>query len=109
MEGMLIWPISDTPDYIPAEGIDKYLQDYAKHFGLMEYTRLRTSFHGAGFDNKRQQWRLSLSTPESPKPHFEYFDKVVFAMGADQKPVRPTIEGIEKFKGFVEHSMAFKK
>ncbi|KAJ0302779.1 hypothetical protein COL5a_004600 [Colletotrichum fioriniae] len=97
-----------SPDYIPAAGIDKYLQDYAKHFCLMEHTRLRTSFHGATFVEKTQQWRLSLSTPEEPEPHFEYFDKVVFAMGADQKPSRPKIEGMEIFKGFVEHSMTFK-
>ncbi|GKT90022.1 hypothetical protein Ct61P_07872 [Colletotrichum tofieldiae] len=89
-------------------GIANYLKDYAKHFSLMDYARLGTSFHGASFDHKRQKWRLSLSTAASPEPHAEYFDKVVFAMGADQKPVRPKIEGIEKFKGFVEHSVAFK-
>jgi dimethylaniline monooxygenase (N-oxide forming) len=50
-----------------------------------------------------------LSTPDSPDPKVEYFDKVVFAMGADQIPSRPKIEGIEKFKGFVEHSMSFKE
>ncbi|KAF4975327.1 hypothetical protein FZEAL_7860 [Fusarium zealandicum] len=97
-----------SPDYIPAEGIDQYLQDYAKHFALMEFCRLRTSFHGARYDEKTKQWRLSLSTPDSPVPHMENFDKVVFAMGADQTPARPNIEGIEKFKGFVEHSMSFK-
>jgi dimethylaniline monooxygenase (N-oxide forming) len=50
-----------------------------------------------------------LSTPDSPEPHVEWFDKVVFAMGADQIPSRPQIEGIENFKGFVEHSMSFKE
>ena len=75
----------------------------------MDHCRLQTSFHGAEFDEKRQKWCLSLSTIASPEPHPEYFDKVVFAMGADQKPSRPNIEGIEKFKGYVEHSMNFKK
>ncbi|GKU21538.1 unnamed protein product [Fusarium langsethiae] len=98
----------DSPDFIPAEGVDKYLQDYAKHFELLTHCRLRTSFHGAKYDEKKQQWRLSLSTPDSPEPHIEWFDKVVFAMGADQIPSRPKIEGIERFKGFVEHSMSFK-
>ena len=75
----------------------------------MDYCRLRTSFHGARFHEKTQQWCLLLSTPDSPEPHPEFFDKVVFAMGADQIPSRPHIEGIEKFKGFVEHSVSFKK
>jgi cation diffusion facilitator CzcD-associated flavoprotein CzcO len=100
---------SDAPDFIPAAGMDQYLKDYAKHFGLMEHTRLRTSFHGAKFHKDGQRWALSLSTPESPVPHWEYFDKVVFAMGTDQTPVIPEIEGIEKFKGFQQHSMSFKE
>ncbi|KAB5536172.1 flavin monooxygenase-like protein [Coniochaeta sp. 2T2.1] len=99
---------ADAPDFVPAAALDQYLQDYAKHFGLMEHARLRTSFHGAKFHKDGQKWALSLSTPESPEPHREYFDKVVFAMGTDQTPVTPEIEGIEKFKGFKQHSMGFK-
>ena len=83
--------------------------DYANHFGLDKKARLNTNVHAARYIQKTQKWELTISSNGSEEKSIESFDKVVFAMGTDQKPMTPKIPGIEKFKGFTQHSIGFKE
>ncbi|KAK2616919.1 hypothetical protein QQS21_000007 [Conoideocrella luteorostrata] len=99
----------ETPDFPPAADVEKYLVAYAKHFDLYKHARLRTSLQSARWVEKTQKWCLTLINPGSSDAEPEYFDKVVFAMGTDQVPMRPKIPGIDKFQGFLKHSVDFKR
>ncbi|KAK5988367.1 Monooxygenase aurF [Cladobotryum mycophilum] len=100
----------ETPDFAPAADVEKYLLAYAKHFELEKHARLSTSIQAARYDNEKKQWRLKIApVSDANNAEWQAFDKVVFAMGTDQVPMRPKIPGIEKFEGFMEHSVNFKK
>lgn len=88
--------------------MDKYLNSYAEHFGIVPRARLSTLVHCAEWSEKVEKWRVESSTAGSPRM-VEDFDKVVYAMGPDQVPNIPSIPGMEKFAGDVVHSIAFKK
>jgi dimethylaniline monooxygenase (N-oxide forming) len=88
--------------------MDKYLCSYAKHFFLAPRARLNTLVHRAEWSEKKGKWVIESSKGDEPRVT-EDFDKVVYSLGPDQIPNIPSVPGMEKFKGDVVHSIAFKK
>lgn len=98
----------DMPDFPVAADVEKYLLMYTKQFQLESRTRLNTTVFRANWSEERKQWELEMSSGSTPR-FYEYFDKVVISLGPDQVPNIPSIPGIEKFQGDVQHSIGFKK
>jgi dimethylaniline monooxygenase (N-oxide forming) len=67
--------------------------------------RLNTTVDKIAFNDARHQWAIDIVGED-----VQYFDKLVIAIGGlTSLPNVPKIEGLEKFKGTVLHSRAFKK
>jgi dimethylaniline monooxygenase (N-oxide forming) len=67
--------------------------------------RLNTTVDQITFNDARHQWAIDIVDED-----VQYFDKLVIAIGGlTSLPNVPKIEGLEKFKGTVLHSRAFKK
>lgn len=96
------------PDFPAAADMEKYLLMYAKHFHLESRARLSTTVCQANWIEKRKHWELEMSSGSTP-PFYEFFDKVVISLGPDQVPNVPSIPGVEKFQGDIQHSIGFKK
>ena len=82
----------ETPLYPTASVVQKYLEDYATHFGLLRYVRLGTRVERAFWDRDTEEWEVSLSTGERLT-----FDFVVAAIGRNRKPRYPVVPGLQRW------------
>jgi len=82
----------ETPLFPTASVVQKYLEDYAAHFGLLRYVRLGTRVERAFWNRDTKEWEVSLSTGESLM-----FDFVVAANGRNRKPRYPVVPGLQRW------------
>lgn len=87
-----------------------YINEAAKHFGILKFVKYNTTFKDAKWDEENAQWVVSTvptketefnkkSAPQVYKARF-----LVNCMGFLYKPNYPKIPGIDKFKGRCFHS-----
>ncbi|PWI72528.1 flavin-containing monooxygenase 2 [Purpureocillium lilacinum] len=116
---------TDTPTYPEARHVQKYLCDYAEHFGLGPRMRLGTEVLAVEHDETSGRWRVETAavmggaaasgssgtgkTTTARTTEERWFNKVVFATGINKAPVTPQVEGIERFEGEVLHSSGYKR
>jgi hypothetical protein len=72
--------------------VQKYLEDYATHFGLLRYVRLCARVEKVFWDADSREWDVKLSTGERLK-----FDFVVVANGHHRKPRYPDATGLQSW------------
>lgn len=70
--------------------VQKYLEDYATHFGLLRYVRFCARVDKLLWDTDSIEWDVTLSTGERFK-----FDFVVVANGHHRKPRYPDAAGLQ--------------
>jgi hypothetical protein len=70
--------------------VQKYLEDYATHFGLLRYVRFCARVDKLFWDADSIEWDVTLSTGERFK-----FDFVVVANGHHRKPRYPDAAGLQ--------------
>ncbi|KAH9074234.1 hypothetical protein EDB83DRAFT_1945789 [Lactarius deliciosus] len=80
----------ETALFPTASVVQKYLEDYAAHFGLLRYVRLCTRVERAFWDRDAKEWEVTLSTGEKLA-----FDFVVVANGHARKPRYPAVPGLQ--------------
>jgi hypothetical protein len=90
---------ADYPDYPSHKQLLAYFQDYARHFGLMNYIRFNTEVVSA--ERQGDQWRLTLDDGS-----VELFDHLLVASGHHWKPRMPSYPG--EFTGEFLHSHEYK-
>lgn len=73
------------------QAIGAYLQRYAETFGLVPHLRLNTPVEEITRDG--QQWQVRCAS------HTESFSHVIVASGRYNKPVMPSVPGLESFSG----------
>ena len=82
----------ETPLYPTASVVQRYLEDYATHFGLLRYVRFNTRVERAFWSRDRKEWEVTLSTGERMA-----FDFVVAANGHNRKPRYPVVPGLQRW------------
>ncbi|KAL2419358.1 Monooxygenase aurF [Exophiala dermatitidis] len=98
----------DTPLYPTAADVERYLADYAKHFGLMSHLKLETTVTNVRRNEPNRKWMLTVKDTSGGET-VQSFDKVVVANGTNNKPNIPTLEGQDGFAGKILHSRDFKR
>lgn len=93
----------ETPDFTPGETIQRYLEDYARHYGVWERIRLGTTVvdlrEGAA---DGRAWTLVVRHDD--EIHERTFDVVVVAVGLySHAPHVPDFRGLDRFEGEVMH------
>ncbi|XP_009781970.1 putative indole-3-pyruvate monooxygenase YUCCA4 [Nicotiana tabacum] len=88
------------PKYPSKKLFISYLEDYAKHFGIVP--KFKQSVKVAEFDHVSGFWKVETQD-------FLYLSKwLIVATGENAEPVIPEIQGIDKFKGAVLHTSVYK-
>ena len=82
----------ETPLFPTAPVVQKYLEDYATHFGLLRHVRLCTRVEKAFWNRDAEEWEVTLSTGERLT-----FDFVVVANGRTRKPRYPVVPGLQRW------------
>ena len=90
-----------TPDYPSRDGVGRYLEDYAEHFGLTERIRFGTGVaRAAPVDGG---WELELENGER-----ERFDKLVVANGHNEEAKWPEPPYPGEFQGRQLHALDYR-
>ncbi|KAF1990696.1 flavin-containing monooxygenase-like protein [Aulographum hederae CBS 113979] len=99
------FPFSDdTDDFPTGDQMHRYLESYCDHFDLRRHIHFNTRV--LGMKKEADQWVLEVESSESGKRK-ERFDKVAVAIGTFVSPKKPTLDGIESFKGTHLHAIDF--
>ena len=96
----------ETPLLPTASVVQKYLEDYATHFGLLRYVRFCTRAERVFWDQDSKEWQVTLSTGERLM-----FDFVVVANGHNRKPRYPAAPGLQHWleSGRAIHSAWYRR
>ncbi|MEM7143862.1 MAG: NAD(P)-binding domain-containing protein [Verrucomicrobiota bacterium] len=101
----------DAPDFTPGPVIQKYLEDYADHFGVTPHIRLNTTvtgLHQLAPNDPSSGWRITARTANGQKTA-EDFDLVVVAIGVySHTPHVPHFKDQQKFAGSILHNSQLK-
>ena len=86
-----------------------YFQRYARHFGILSCVRYNTRVESVEHDSEANGWKLKIRTNEA-RPETASFPHVVVASGRFNKPMIPSIPGLDLFSGSggVIHSFRYK-
>lgn len=93
------------PSYPSHADVLKYLQSYAKHFGVEAFVRTNTEV--TSVQKVGSQWKISVNSKEKGS-YDEEFDRIVVSNGHFNKPSLATIKGSENFKGAVSHARSYR-
>ena len=103
------WPLPEaTPNFTPGPVIQKYLADYADHFGITQHIRFDTSVDKleprGGVDHS---WTVHFS--DASGSHAAAFDLVVVCIGLySNVPNMPEFPGQDAFGGEILHISGLK-
>lgn len=100
----LTWAI-DFPRHPTAPDLAAYYQEYAKHFGLLEWI----VFDAVVTSIERCDYGLKWGVTIAGEPEFRVFDKIIMATGSEVTRNEPVIEGRELFKGRFIHGQEYKR
>jgi dimethylaniline monooxygenase (N-oxide forming) len=103
------WPLpEDTPDFTPGPLIQKYLEDYASHFGVLPHIRFNATVEKLEERGDSDQgWILTYS--DGNTLHREDFDLIVVCIGLySNVPNVPQFPGEDGFEGEIMHISGLK-
>ncbi|TQV70911.1 monooxygenase [Aliikangiella marina] len=95
---------SDYPDYPSHSKVQKYFEDYAKHFGVLDVIRFNHQIEKAAL-NDSGDWNVTY-VDQMGQSHQEVFSHLMVANGHHWDPKYPHYEG--EFSGTYIHSHDFK-
>jgi cation diffusion facilitator CzcD-associated flavoprotein CzcO len=90
---------SDYPLYVPKDKVVEYMANYAEHFNIKPHFGEKV----VSIKEENGKW---LTTTDSGK--IFQSDNVIIGTGFNRVPNAPTWEGMDKFKGFLQHSRYYK-
>lgn len=95
----------DWPAYPPHRLVLRYLEQFARDFGLLPHIRFRATV--ARVRPLADGWRLLTEPAESAPP--ETFDAVAVCNGHYSRPRVPSLPGLEQFRGRLLHSHNYRR
>jgi len=98
------WPLPQgTADFTPGPLLQRYLEDYAAHFGVTPHIRLNSEIIAVRpREDGKPGWRLAVRDKEGERQ--ENFDLLVVCVGLySNQPYRPEFPGQESFGGEILH------
>lgn len=84
------------------EAILTYLHTFAERNGILEAVQFNTEVSGASWDEARALW--SVQTVRDGEESDVDVEVLISAVGQLNRPAKPAIEGIERFRGSAMHS-----
>ena len=107
MTGFSDYPFPDEfPTYPHRSQVLAYFNSYADHFGLRPFIRLNTLVKHIS-RRADHKWTIHYQS-KSDTVEQETFDSVVIANGFYQKPLIPSLPGLDSFQGQILHSADYK-
>lgn len=103
------WPLSnEIQNFTPGPSIQRYLTDFADHFGVTPHIRFRSRVTKIEeHDDPCPGWRVTAFQDGEENQH--EFDMVVICVGLySNKPNVPTFPGRDEFNGEVIHNSSLK-
>jgi hypothetical protein len=89
----------DYPLYVPKDKVVEYMTNYAKHFKINpHFGEMVISVREEG-----AKWIVKTDSGKEFQSH-----NVIIATGFNRVPNMPTWQGMDKFKGFLQHSKYYK-
>ncbi|XP_046574265.1 flavin-containing monooxygenase 5-like [Haliotis rubra] len=101
---------SNLPPFLNRTMVYDYVQSYCETFGLRKHIHLRTrivNIKKAADYNVTGRWQVETMDAQK-KTKTEIYDFVMICSGFYKKPRIPPIEGMETFKGTLEHTYKFR-
>jgi dimethylaniline monooxygenase (N-oxide forming) len=98
-----------TPLYPSNHEMLAYFQRYARHFGILSCVRYNTRVESIAHDPKANGWKIETRT-SGAEPEASTFPYVVVASGRFNRPMIPSVPGLDLFFGNSEviHSFRYK-
>ncbi|XP_046375796.2 flavin-containing monooxygenase 5-like isoform X1 [Haliotis rufescens] len=100
---------SHFPPFLTCSMVHDYLKSYCENFGLGKHIHLNTkviNIRKSSDYNVTGRWEVETEEPQ--KTQRDIFDFVMICSGFYKKPRFPDVEGMDTFRGSIEHSMKFK-
>ena len=85
--------------FAPQAEIQQYVRDVARDLDVLRHVRLRTEVRAATWDDDRGVWVLELSDGGRHEAQV-----LVAATGQLSRPSRPSVPGLDRFRGTLFHS-----
>lgn len=107
MTGYSDFPFPDEMPLFPHQSqVLEYLNSYADHFGLRPFICLNTTVNHIN-RNPEGTWTIHFQD-ETGSEQQQQFDALVIANGFYQKPLTPSLPGLDTFQGQTLHSAEYK-
>lgn len=85
-----------------------YLQEYAKHFGLVDIIRFDTKIEKIKQVKATGNYEVLVTPPDARHGHSEEWDAIAVCSGLHNVPSVPSFPGQESFTGDIFHSATYK-
>ncbi len=89
--------------FAPQPEIQSYIEGVARRFGVIDRIRTATAVRGAEWDDARRRWTLQTSDG----PHEA--EILIAACGQLSTPKRPSLRGLESFRGPAFHTAEWRR
>ncbi|MBO9152231.1 flavin-containing monooxygenase [Chitinophaga sp. GCM10012297] len=93
---------SHYPLWPSGEQVQQYLEDYARHFGILSVIRFNTAVTGLRYENNN--WEMDIYDAGEDYTDTLRFHFVAICTGTFHKPHIPAFKGMETFTGQVLHT-----
>ncbi|XP_042907876.1 flavin-containing monooxygenase 5 [Parasteatoda tepidariorum] len=105
-------PPKEYPNYMHNSKMIRYIEMYAKKFGLVQYIQfeheVKSIEQTADYDDTGR-WTVTAQKVGSAEPFQEVFDGVMVCAGHHVFPIIPKFPGQEEFQGNIIHTHSYKK
>ncbi|XP_068619062.1 senecionine N-oxygenase-like [Battus philenor] len=96
----------DAPSYPSGGCFYKYLKNFVKYFDLMKNIQLRSLVTRIKW--AEDYWNVTYMNTEDKNYYTDACNFIIIASGQYSRPIRPTFEGEDLFKGNIMHSHDYK-
>ncbi|XP_074595859.1 flavin-containing monooxygenase 5-like [Brevipalpus obovatus] len=104
-------PPPEFANYMHNTKMFEYFEMYAKQFDLQDHIQFERKIIRCEKNdtNEAGLWKITTQNTKTKETHHNVYDAVMVCTGHHVKPLVPSFQGQEKFKGQIIHSHSYKK